>query len=94
MTNRHQRRAEAKAPVIETPQVDNLSGTDQACGNCGFAVTRAQHDKTIAAIAAFELKHGRPAPQKLPPDETVCLEGPQERGKKTWGWGSKWQARA
>lgn len=88
--NRKQRRAtqaKAETKIDYTAPMPNISGNDQRCGNCAHAVNNDPDRKRN--FAAIRRLHNQPM---LPEDETLCLQGPQEKGKKTWGWCAQWTA--
>lgn len=99
MANRHENRAKATVEK-KLPQVPNLSGTDEACGNCKNACMGEHNAKIIAAmdarekaLAKLQQRPAEPPARALPDDEAYCLLEPAARQQKTWAWCSHWRPR-
>lgn len=87
--NRKQRRAEAKKPKFP-----NVTGNNESCANCAAALPRESYNKTVEAMAVWELKNGRPAPQPLAADDLICAHNPGGGvSMKTFGWCAQWRER-
>jgi len=97
MTNRKDRRAKT-AVIKKLPDVPNMSGTDQSCGNCGFACPGERWAPIVKAFNAQQIDVQKPgvAPIILPmpePDHTLCMYETGDKWKRLWAWCSHWKER-